>query len=209
MNSLFSISYFGSVSYWSFLLAADNILLEQHCRFERQSYRNRCNILGANGVLPLSVPVLKPVGGYPSTREAEISYDVDWRQSHWRSIVSAYNNSPFFEFYADEYEAIFQKKYKFLWDLNMAVFDVVENQLDVNIAYSLTSKYHQPAIDDADYREIIHPKRIMGINDGFNPVPYRQIFGEKYGFVPDLSIIDLIFNKGPESVILLRQCSLL
>lgn len=208
MNSIFSISYFGSVSYWCFLLAADNILLEQHCRFERQSYRNRCNILAANGILPLSIPILKPAGGYPFTREAEISYDVDWRQNHWRSIVSAYNSSPFFEYYADEYEAVFQKRFKFLWDLNMAVFDVVENQLGVKVAYTPTIKYHQAAVDDADYREIIHPKRELGISDGFNPVPYRQIFGEKFGFTRDLSIIDLIFNKGPESIILLRQCLL-
>jgi len=206
VNSIFSISYIGSIRYWSHLVTARKVVMEQHCHFGRQTYRNRCNILAANGVLPLSIPIVKPDRGTTTTRDAQISYDTPWLQSHWRSIVSAYNGSPFFEFYADDYEKIYSKKFKFLWDLNMELLETVMDNLELNINIEFTTGYYRTNAGDNDLRETIHPKKDWRSDKAFTPIPYRQVFSDKFGFIPELSVIDLIFNKGPESRMILRQC---
>lgn len=206
MNTIFSINYLGSVQYWAHMLTAQQVILESNCFFERQTYRNRCHILGSNGVLPLSVPIVKPIKNVTKTKDALISYDTAWQQNHWRSIVSAYKSSPFFEYYADEYEKEYRKKHKFLWDFDMALMTIVCGQLEVPCHWQTTEQYHTPVGDDQDLREVLHPKKAWQEDPGFHPLPYHQVFGDKMGFSPNLSIIDLIFNKGPESALHLKGC---
>lgn len=206
MNTIFSINYLGSVQYWAHLLTTQQAILEQHCFFNRQTYRNRCHILASNGVLPLSVPIVKPIKNLTKTREALISYDTPWQQNHWKSLVSAYKSTPFFEYYADDYEKEYRKKYKFLWDFDLALMHIICEHLDVGCQWQSTGQYHTPSDQEMDLRELLHPKKVWQEDPYFNPVPYHQVFGDKFGFTPNLSIIDLIFNKGPESTLHLKGC---
>ncbi len=206
MNTLFSINYLGSVQYWAHLWAASHPILDPNCFFERQSYRNRCHILASNGVLALSVPVVKPQKNRTTIKDALLSYDTNWRSNHWKSIVSAYRNSPFFEYYADDYEAVYRNRYKFLWDFDMTLMEIVCSQLSIPNRWTIVADYQTATIGDLDLREALHPKRAWQDDASFSPAPYYQVFGEKFGFTPNLSVIDLIFNKGPESALHLQNC---
>ena len=205
MTILLSSYYFGPVQAYSHIAGADKVLIEQHDHYSRRTYRNRTAILVANGVMNLTVPVIKPKGK-TAVKDVRISYDTNWQKNHWRSIESAYNNSPFFEYYSDDIRHIFEKKWDFLIDLNhetlMAACDILETEASIE----LTEEYMSGTEGVEDLREIIHPKKDPGIFDpAFRPVIYRQVFSETLDFVPNLSILDLIFNKGPEAVSVLEE----
>lgn len=174
----------------------------------RQSYRNRYNIMVANGILPLTVPVVKPLKNMTHTKDALVSYDTPWQTNHWRSIVSAYGRTPFFEFYADDYEPHFNKQYKYLWDYNLSLMSVVADQLGISSDIVFTNNYDGVLLDGCDLRDMIHPKRDWQEDTSFFPQSYHQVFDDKRGFCPNLSIIDMIFNVGPDSAQLLRNCIL-
>ncbi len=206
MSTFFSINYLGSVQYWAHLLNDHQPILEQNCFFERQSYRNRCHILGSNGVLTLSIPVVKPVKHHTTTKEALISYDTPWQSNHWKSILSAYKSTPYFEYYADDYEELYRRKFKFLWDFDWTLMEVVCRQLETQGRWTIANHYLTPNEGDLDLRETLHPKKEWQMDCSFNPRPYHQVFAGKFGFTPNLSIIDLVFNKGPESALHLKSC---
>jgi hypothetical protein len=163
--------------------------------------------MGANGILPLSVPVLKGQLHKTYVRDIRIDYNKKWQKLHWRSIESAYRHSPFFEFYMDEFSPFYERRFKFLLDLNTALLEVVLHALEIEYTIRYSSEYIDVSAKDyADYREAIHPKRDLSSDPLFVPVSYQQVFAERLGFKANLSIIDLLFNEGPNARSVLEQC---
>lgn len=203
---LLSTAYFAPVSYYVQLCKFDHIKIETCCNYIKQTYRNRCNIAGANGVLPLSVPIVKPESLKCHTKDIRISEHGNWRHLHWNAIVSAYGSTPFFEYYRDELQPFFEKKYEFLFDFNEIIRETICSLLDINPNIEYTSHYIDKTEKETDMRDTIHPKKMFPFCDYiFEPKPYYQVFESRYGFIPDLSILDLLFNMGPESVLILHD----
>ncbi len=205
-QQLFSHAYFGPVQYFAHL-SRGNGFIERHGNYSRQSYRNRCVIAGANEPLTLSVPVEKGRSHHIPDKDVKIAYHSNWQKQHWRSIVSAYNASPFFQYYRDEVYPFFITKTTFLFDLNMAITRLMMELTGIEGEISFTGEYLSPAGSNiVDLRELIHPKRPASRWDpSFLPIPYKQVFDQRHGFIPNLSILDLLFNKGPEAVLVLEQ----
>ncbi len=201
---ILSTAYLAPVQYFTKLFKYDEIFIEKHENFIKQSYRNRCKIYGANGELSLSIPV-KKISVKTKIKDLLIDYDTNWQKLHWKSIESAYRSSPFFEFYEDDLKPFYEKKYKFLLDLNLEIQNVILEYLDLEINLKFTDKYcHILTEEIDDFREQIHPKKEAKDLD-FISVEYTQVFQEKHGFIPNLSIIDLLFNEGPNATELLSQ----
>ena len=198
--------YFGTIQAFSHLIHAHKVIIDQNDNYTRQTYRNRTTIMAANGPMNLIIPVIKPKEK-TKTKDIKISYDTNWQKNHRKSIESAYNNSPFFEYYKDELEIIFKKKWKFLTDLNTTLFGLIVEMLEADINVEYAENYIDTVPDNwTDLRKTIHPKKDYRIYDKlFSPVPYRQVFSETMAFVPNLSIIDLVFNKGPEAYSVLEK----
>lgn len=196
---------FPPIQYFARIALYNRVFIEGHCHYTRQTYRNRYLIAGPNGVMPLTVPVEKISGVKIRTREIHVSYDTPWRELHWKSIVSAYNASPYFQYYDLYLEPLFKKKWKYLLDLNLAVINTLMECLEIDTSVHLTTGFLPSDCYLADYREIIHPKKAVTTDSHFQIIPYRQVFEQRLGFSPNLSILDLLFNKGPESLIVLQQ----
>lgn len=197
---LLSSAYLAPVGYYKKMAQYEKIEIEQFDHFEKQTYRNRCRIMTCNQIMDLTVPVVRPKEKCP-LKEMKISYQEKWQQMHWRAIESAYNSSPFFEYYRDDYEPHFTKKYDFLIDLNMRLMETTLSLLHLYKKPQLSDHYRKEELGENydDFRKAFHPK--------FSPLeeakPYYQVFNAKYGFQPDLSIIDLLFNMGPEGLLYL------
>jgi len=210
-SALLSIAYLAPVQYYTKLINYPHIYIEFCENYVKQSYRNRTVILAANGPLQLTLPIVDGPRAKGPIRDQLLSYDYPWQQMHWRGISSAYNNSPFFEYYADDLAPYFQKKrWKYLTDFNIEVQQAVLKAINFDAPVKYTGDYtpvgQVPETMD-DFRYVIHPKPQRQIEDKhFFPVPYVQVFHEKWGFVPNLSILDLLFNEGPESIGYLRSC---
>ncbi len=202
---LLSTAYLAPIQYYTKFLKYDEVYIEMKENFIKQSYRNRCKIYGANGELSISIPI-KKTSTKIKIKDVQIDYDTKWQKLHWKSIESAYSSSPFFEFYEDDLKAFYERKYKFLIDLNAEIQKVILENLDLQIDFKYTEEFNQLANEKfIDLREIIHPKKKV-IDPEFKPVKYTQVFYDKYGFIPNLSIIDLLFNEGPNAIELLKQC---
>lgn len=205
---LLSTAYFAPIRYFSKLLAYPEIYLEQHENFVKQTYRNRTIILGANGPIPLIVPVEKGRAQKVKIRDLKIAYDENWQRTHWRTIFSAYNSSPFFEYYADEIEPFFQKRFRFLFDMNQQITETILKTIDIGTNICFTDDFESIPSTCLNYREKISPKlHLMQPDPYFEARPYTQVFSEKFGFVPDLSILDLLFNEGPSAGTILADSS--
>jgi hypothetical protein len=205
---LLSISYLGPVQYFTKFLLYDEIWLESHEHYSKQTYRNRCNIYGANGKLPLVIPVQKGDIHKTLISDLRIDYSNNWQKLHYKGIESAYRSSPFFEFCIDEFSPFYSKKYMFLFDLNLEILLKILYLLDLKPEIKFTEKYKMPVESNVtDMRDSIHPKQPYCSDQDFSPIQYRQVFSNKLGFIANLSIIDLIFNMGPETVVILRRSS--
>lgn len=202
-NYCMSIAYLGPIEYYAILANSSPVLLEQHESYVKQSYRNRCTIATANGKMDLSIPIEKYEKGKTTIKDVRIAYHGKWNEQHWKAIESAYNSSPFFEYYEDELREFFDKKWTFLWDFNHAIQQKMIELIDIQPIIQLTnefSKEYPETINDVRMR--IHPKNEM-INK--NIIPYYQVFQNKLGFIPNLSILDLLMNMGNESILMLKN----
>ncbi|MFW5644476.1 MAG: WbqC family protein [Bacteroidota bacterium] len=197
-------TYFGPVQYYSRIISSKKIIIEQYDTYTRQTYRNRCVILGANGAINLSIPVKKNKHKKTLVKDINIDYDTNWQKDHYRAIVSAYTSSPFFEFYFDEYRWVFNEKTKYLLDLNMKITEIILAQMEIEINLNLSDRF--VFLDkEKDLRNIISPKTKLIKDILFKPVEYTQVFSNRFGFVQNLSIIDLLFNTGPEAGSILHK----
>lgn len=198
---LLSTASFPPVQYFSKFILFENIYIEQFEHFAKQTYRNRYEIMAANGVISLVIPVVKGRGRKVKIRDLHISYDADWQRNHWRTIFSAYNSSPFFEYYKDDIRPFFEKHHKFLFDFNLEIIETLCELLEIEPNIVLTENFEQVPENTLNFREDITPKKHLAKPDGnFIPQQYTQVFHEKTGFAPNLSVLDLLFNEGPNCI---------
>ena len=202
---ILSTAYFAPLQYFAELLSGDaDIFIERHENYSRQSYRNRCTIYAANGLLDLSVPVAKRDKSNKLITEVKISYDTPWQKQHFKAIESAYRRSPFYEYYIDDLMPFFKCRHTYLYDFNMQILSTVCSLMKVSFCVQETetySKYEDKKI--TDLRNVIHPAASKQ-NKYFAP-HYSQVFAEKWGFKPNLSILDLLLNTGMEAKFLLNS----
>lgn len=212
MTTILSTTYCGPVQWYQKLYRSDLVLMECHETFQKQTYRNRCVIATTNGPQTLTVPVER--GTSPFIRDIRISNHGNWRHQHWHALMSAYNESPFFDYYQDDFRPFFEKKYDFLYDFNMEICQKVCELIDIQPNIRHTEEYVKlRSVDDGkiinslsnlstelnDFRSSINPKHPVA-DAHFIPRRYYQVYERKHGFQPNLSIIDLLFNMGPESI---------
>lgn len=202
---LLSTACFAPIQYYTKMLMYNDIYIEQYENFIKQTWRNRYTILGGNGTIDLIVPVVKGRGPKILIKDIEISYDTDWQRNHWRTLFSAYNTSPYFEYYADDLIPFFEKKFQFLFDYNLRIHETVSELLELENQTILTVDFEKVPVGTANYRERISPKEKTPPDPQFHPAPYTQVFSDKLGFIPNLSILDLLFNEGPNSYTLLEK----
>lgn len=202
-----SSAYLPPVEYFSKLMHYDRVVTEQYDHYQKQTYRNRCIIGGPDGEIALTVPIVKPDDKHAPFRDIRISDHGNWRHLHWNAIASAYNSTPFFEYYKDDFRPFYEKKYEFLADFNESLCQLVCQLMDFSPHVERSTAYQTEfGPEEKDFRDIIHPKKDFHEYDPeFHPVPYYQVFDSKHGFRPNLSIIDLLFNMGPESILILDK----
>ncbi|NLE36222.1 MAG: WbqC family protein, partial [Bacteroidales bacterium] len=202
-NVLLSTAYFPPAEYFSLIARTEEVIIERHENYHRQTYRNRCIIMGANGPLPLVVPVLR--GSFHKTTISELRTDESkrWRDLHLRGITAAYATAPYFEFYYDLIRDIITGPHTFLIDLNSAALAAMCEAIGLSARIKFTEKFEAEGNPENDYRYSITPKKPSGVT-GYLYLPYTQVFGERHGFIPRLSIIDMLLNNGPGTRALLR-----
>jgi hypothetical protein len=191
-----------NIEYISLIYKAELVLIEAYETFPRQTYRNRYEIAGPNGLQKLIVPVAKSVCNNCEVNKVIISYDENWPLIHWRSIVTAYNSSPYFLYYKDEFEDIFFKNHLNLLELNQQFLNLILKVIGIKTTVSFTNSYVRASDINTDFRNVLHPRNNKS-NDSYSS--YYQVFSQKYGFLPNISIIDLIFNLGPESIEIIKK----
>ncbi len=204
MSVLLTSAYFSPLAWYVPMAKGENVCLEQHDNFVKQTWRNRCVIAGPNGRQVLTVPVEKNPKGKTSMRDVRISDHGNWRHLHWNALESSYGKSPFFEYYADDIRPFFEQKREFLFDFNEEIREKMCELLQIDINLSCSSVYSAPkdlSPDVLDLRPLAEPS----ILDQQPCTPYYQVFAQRHGFIPNLSILDLLFNLGPEALIYLTR----
>lgn len=203
---LLTSAYLPPVQYFTKLYAAPTVYLETYEHYVKQTYRNRAVIAAANGPLALTLPVEHDGGTKPLTRDIRLSDHGNWRHLHWTALTSAYERSPYFFYYADDFRAIYERPYRFLVDFNEALVSLILSLLDLTPHIVPTTSYADAtALGALDLRETIRPKLPYADDVAFTPAPYYQVFAARHGFLPNLSIADLLFNMGPEARLVLRR----
>lgn len=197
MKVLLSTTYFGPVQWYQKLHRADDVLIEQWESFQKQTYRNRCLIATTQGVQALTVPVVRNES--PIIKDIRISDHGNWRHLHWNALQSAYGESPFFEYYQDDIRPFFEKRWDYLLDFNEAICQKMCELIDIQPKIEYSTEFNVDPGDKTDYRTAINPKHPTPDTD-FTPKPYYQVYSAKHGFLPNLSVLDLLFNMGPESI---------
>lgn len=191
---LLSTAYLPNLQYLSQVISADTVVLEKHENFIKQSYRNRCEIMSSNGKLSLSIPLVKQADK-ELISEKKISYVENWQQQHWRTITSAYKNSPYFEFFEDELKPFYATQFEFLFDYNTQLLQTVLHILRVKKQIQFTANFVAKPNGIADLRSLSDLS-----NDVYFVKPYYQVFADKYGFMANLSCLDALFNVGLRTI---------
>lgn len=199
-------AYLAPIHYYTKLYGAPYVREERCDHYVKQTYRNRCVIAGPAGPLALTIPVEHGGGAKPLTRDIRISDHGNWRHLHWTALVSAYDNSPYFAYYADDFRPFYeQRHFRYLVDFNEGLQALVCELLDLTPDVRPTQAYATPAEGEDDCRETIRPKLDYAADATFRPAPYYQVFARRHGFLPNLSMADLLFNMGPEARLVLRS----
>ena len=207
---LLSTTYFGPIQWYQKLYRAEEVFIERCESFQKQTYRNRCLIATTNGLQALTIPVVRdqsdklsdtnqdqePVSLIHSIR---ISDHGNWRHLHWNALKSAYGESPFFDYYQDDIRPFFEQRWDYLFDFNEAIREKMCELLDIQPKVSYTEEFASTVNNMIDFRSSINPKHPEPDPD-FTPKRYYQVYEQKHGFLPNLSILDLLFNMGPESI---------
>ncbi len=201
---LIESQYLPNITYFRQLLTSNLVTIDQYEHYQKGTYRNRCHICNANGLLRLSVPLKRGKNQRTAMKDVRISYDHDWQKIHWQSFTSGYRRSPYFEFFEDDFIRFYEKKYNFLLDLNLDIFRWVANQFQLDIKTELSSEYVADPSDVIDLRSAIHSNSAKNKVAVYAP-KYMQVYEGKLEFLPNLSAIDLLFNLGPKGAALLKE----
>ncbi len=196
---LIESQYVGSISYWKKIISTEQIWIDKHEHFVKRSYRNRCHILSANGLLRLSIPLERGKHQHAAMKDVKISNKENWQKLHWQSLQSCYRRSPYFEYYEAIFYQIYHSKTDFLVDFNLQILHAVLDILKVKKEWKLTEKYEASIENTLDLRSELMPS---------NPyvLPrYLQVFSDRFDFIADLSIYDLLFNQGNQTMQYLLQ----
>lgn len=204
---LIETHYFPSIQYFSKFFLHPSLVLEQHENYVKRSFRNRMHIAAANGLLRLSIPLEKGKNQQQPIREVRISYEENWQNKQWTAICSAYGNAPFFEYYADDFQPFFEEQTEFLFEHNLKILEAIFFALDYKPTLEFSTNYQKNTSNTiCDFRNKITPKTIGTTMDvTYKNIAYQQVFAEKTGYLPNLSILDLIFCKGPETISILEN----
>lgn len=197
--ALFIPTYFSPISQYTSIVNSNDLTFEIEENYQKQSYRNRCYILGANGKQLLNIPISHTNKSFGKLKLKEILIeDSNWQRQHYKSLTTAYNHSPFFEFYKDDLQYIFKKKYKYLLDINIDSFHFINEALDLSKEYDISKKYNDKVDDDYRYHADVKN------TDKTKCIPYIQMFQNRNDFLKNLSILDLLFMEGPNSINFLK-----
>jgi len=194
-------SYFPNVAQMAAAAQAVEVVFETHDNYQKQTYRNRTIIAHAQGDLPLNVPVKHTQkGGREKTSEVAVETNFDWQSQHLKSLQTAYQTSPFYEFYIDELAVIFTRPVSHLMEHNLFVYEILKELIGISSEVSFTTEYHRTP-EQIDFRPFINARK----GEIFKFEPYIQVFAEKHGFLSNLSILDLLFNEGPNTLAYLEK----
>ncbi|MDP9081582.1 MAG: WbqC family protein [Bacteroidota bacterium] len=172
-----------------------DILIEAEEHLPKQTYRNRANIYTPDGILCLTVPVIKGAKNHTKIRDVKISYDFEWQRLHWLGLQACYRRSAYFEYYEDELAPFYEKKFDFLFDYNEQLLQFILKSIKIKLDLNYTETYEPSYPHLADFRSSINPKQATALDQK----PYFQVFEDRKGFIKNLSIVDLLFNQGPHS----------
>lgn len=200
MTPILHPTYFSSIAHYVAMLKTDTFTFEVCDNYQKQTYRNRMHIYGANGLLSLSIPVVFSQKNRQLYKDIKVSNTTNWQDLHWKSILSAYSSSPFFEYYEHELQPLFENKVHFLMDFNFKCFETILECMQLNLSYNKTQKFNLQPEQHTDYRTLVNNRK--EIIQNFSP--YTQVFDDKHGFLPNLSILDLLFNEGPNAELYLE-----
>lgn len=196
MTALLHPTYFPSIASFVAMAKANSVVFEVEDNYQKQTYRNRAYIYSANGKLLLNVPVKFTQKNRQQYKDVKIANEENWQELHWKSLQSAYRTSPYFEFYEDELKPIFHKKHEFIIDLNFECLSVILDCLQLELDYSKTTEYVKEVTNQTDLRFLVNARK----EQNFVFEKYTQVFGDKHGFIGNLSILDLLFNEGPNAL---------
>ncbi len=195
MDIILHPTYLPSIAHFVVMAQAENIIFEVEDNYQKQTYRNRAYIFGANGRLILNVPVKYSHKNRQKYKDVKIADSEDWQSHNWKSIQSAYSSAPFYEFYEDDFSTLFKKKYKYILDHNLDCLEVLLRLLELNIHFSKSSCFKENVSPLKDYRFLANAR----LETSVNFEEYNQVFSYKFGFLSNLSVLDLLFNEGPNA----------
>lgn len=208
-TALLSTAYFGPIEYYARLFHYDHVLIDPYEHYLKQTYRNRCIIAAPDGRQALTVPIERRDASHTSVGQILLSGHNDWRHRHLHALRTAYDGSPYYQFYIDDIMDVLLRPFTRLLDLNQALRLTIQSMMGIKPTVELTTHYIPPEkaaqLGYDDFRLLISPK-YHSSNTDFKPSKYHQVFEQTVGFLPNLSILDLLFNQGPESILYLRDC---
>ncbi len=203
MHILLHPTYFPSISHFVAMAKADAITFEAEDNFQKQTNRNRMYIYSPNGIQLLNIPVKHSKTVHQKFKDTKIEPAFDWQKQHFKSLEAAYRTSPFFEYFEDDIRPLFEKKHTYMMDLNFEAMEIVTECLGMDLSYDKTTEYFHEVSNLEDYRFLANGKKDTAVFE-----PYTQVFGEKHGFINNLSILDLLFNEGRHAMDYLKNQSL-
>lgn len=201
MDILIHPNYFPNIHQFTQIIKANNILFEVSDNYQKQTFRNRTYVYGANGKLGLFIPVIHSHKNRELFKDVKISYESNWMDLHLKSLQSAYRSSPYFEYFEDDFIKLYSKKEKFLADFNIKCIKLISNLLDLDLDFKISNEYVEKTNDIIDLRDLSNARKEKKIETP----KYIQVFESKHGYINNLSIIDLIFSEGPNSVSLITN----